>query len=381
MGYASYIIYADDVAAPDVEGYDRALAGLSLGEKIADCQKFNERADAAGISKMLILYMAGGSEISHEVKRIFSWRNRAEKANFLIAQLQSSDTDIVMSSIDLLGVLKEPFTIPYIDAIFNFSDTRLAERIIDALSEMGENVGVATIMKALRSRNKDLLLLAIKRLSRMVEDVSWKVFRPLLQHDAPEIRNEAAFAICIRKSPQSAACLQKAIWSEQDRATKLGMIKHLGTVPGRRLVRPLLYMIVHDKDQKMRLAASRTLDRLQGLLRPGVIYWLRYTPDPAMRAEALFRLGKLGCEVEAHKEFLRRTLRKSQDLQILQACLQALGNIAERTDVDLLIEFLSRDPFTSYNAAFALTKMLRLEDGDRIISIIRSTRSHTTKQI
>ncbi len=375
------MIISDDVAPFDVMAYETALGGLSFSEKISDCRRFSELSDVASISKLLILYVHGDSEITHEVKRNFAWKHKREKADFLTAQLRSSDKVITAGAIELLGVLREPSAVPSLDAIFDVRDTAQAARIIDALCEISEQLSAGIIMKALASRDDELLFLAVSRLSGMVDYVSWKVFRPLLTHANVKIRGEAFFAVCIRKSPDSAGVLLKAIARESDRSAKLLMIKYVSMLPSRRLVRPLLSMVVHDSDQKARLVASRTLDRLQGLLRPSAIYSLRRASDRALRAEVLFRLGKFGSEIEAHKKYLRTTLAKSGDPLIAQACIQALGNIAERSDIDLLMEYLTRDPFTSYNAAIALTKIFRLGDKDRVLSIAKHTKSHITKQI
>lgn len=381
MTFSQHIILSDETARAELQAFEERLASLSLGENIANCQELNELTTETSMAKLLLLALEGGDEIKHEVKRIVAWKHRKTKADFFIAQLPSTSPEIVLLTVGLLGVLKEPAAIPYLDALYLNASLPLAKALIEALSELDGAFGTKTIVAALRSAHRELTLLALTKLCRRVDQIPWKVFQPLLSNADAEIRSEAFFAITIRKNATAARVLLAALHRETERSVSQSMLKHLATVPSTRLIYPLLTIIVHGADQKARLIAGRTLDRLQGTLHPNALYRYRLSKDIAIRTEILFRLGKFGSDSTVHKEYLRRTLQEHQHPLIRQACLQALGAIAERKDVDFLITFLHKDPLTSYNAAMALTKLLRLEDSNRVLLLLHESHSQTIKQI
>ncbi|MFH1830228.1 MAG: HEAT repeat domain-containing protein [Pseudomonadota bacterium] len=381
MGYASHIIYSDPQTRAQAIAYEENLSSLSLGEKLYQCQAQNEEADELSMSKMFLLFLCGEKEVSHEMMRIFPWKNKKSKSSFLIAQFQSEEQAVVFGAIDLIGVLQEPIAIPYLDAIFDIEKTDLCLKIVAVLEQINNPEGATIIIKALGASKKELVLLSIMTLSQWVDSVPWKTFKPLLDNEDKDIRSEAFSAITIRKSRHSAHQLLKSISHEQDAYVKHRMIQQISVIPSNALILPLLKATVHDEDQKTRLIASRTLDRLQGLINPKFLFRLRHASDIATMVEVLFRLGKFGSEIEAHKEYLRNTLKETDNPHIMQACLQALGFIAEHKDIDLLTEYLDKDPMAAYTAAMALTRIWRLDDKERVIEALHRNLTATQKQI
>lgn len=381
MEYASHIIFSKGGMKGDVKSYEISLAARSLGEKLTDCQQFCKNDDEFSISKVLLLFLQGGDEIRHETKRIFAWTHRREKANFLILQLESKNKNVRMAAIDLLGVLEDPIAISHLGSIFNLHNAEISIRIVGALSQIGSPLGLETILKALFSSDKSLLTYSIEKLSRRTDVIPWRVFKKLLSHPDRDVRANAAFAISLRKVPKSAACLLNTLQREKDKKTRRELIQYLGNIPSEKILIHLLRIALQDADQKSRLSASRSLDRLQGILPPKAIFKLRHNADAAVRAEAIFRIGKFGCEIAKYKKFILKTLSSSKDTIVLQSCLLALGHIAERKDADVLIAYLKKDPLLAYCAAMSLTKILRLEDSEGLFKILRENPPSLIKQI
>jgi HEAT repeat protein len=381
MAHSSLIIFSDPAMAANVAVYERELPGKALSEKRIDCQTLCEDPGEASMAKVLLLFALGGGEVQHEVRRTFPWAHRGEKTNFVVQQLQSGDPLVTENAIDLLGVLKERLATPAMAAIFDVRDAHMAACIIRSMSAIGGSIAVGTILKGLTAKDPNLLLLAMQELSLLTEDVPWTVFRPLLTREDPTIRREAAFAICIRKAPQSASLLLAALGRETDRSVRRDLIHDIGMVPSIRFIPPLLEIAVHDNDQKARLMATRALDRLQGLVHSGSLYRFRRVEDVRIRAEVLSRLGKFGSDIEKHKAYLRGLLHTSGDVHIVQACLQALGNIAEREDRELLESFLTGDPVVAYSAALALIRVSRQEDAEHLVEMLVGARAPSLKQV
>lgn len=381
MLHAPLIIFSDPALTARAAAYERELAGKVLSEKLIECQTISDADDELSMAKALLLYALGGEEVAHEVRRVFSWDHREPKANFVVLQLQSGDPLLMLCSVELLGVLKERLASPALASIFDVRHKELAVRIVRSLSAIGGSIAVGTILKALLAKDAELVKLSVEELAPLFEDVPWTVFRPLLTHADPSVRCEAAFAICVRRSIKSAPHLLKALERETDRTARRELIHDLGIVPSTRFLLPLLRIIVHDDDQKARLMATRALDRLQGIVHSGALFRLRNLKDVRIRAEVLSRLGKFGSDIEAHKTYLRSELQKSEDVHIIQACLQALGNIAERDDRDLLRSFLGRDPVVAYAAALSLIRVVRLEDADFLMEVLGESNAPTLRQV
>jgi HEAT repeat protein len=381
MEYAKHIVLDDEHMRDDLVSYERTVSDHTLGDNIYACQSLGERNDEMSLAKLIVLYLSGEKEIEHEIKRIFAWSNRIDKAEFLIKQLSSPERTLQLKSVELIGILKEPLVIPRLKDTFSPDDVEMGKAIIDALGEMEEPIGLKVIASALKATDTDLLMHAIRMLSKMTENISWKVFRRLLSHPDKDVRREAAFSIAIRKEPGSARSIVRTILNEQDRDIKHTVLQYAGMIPGKEILLPLFNMVAHDPDLKTRLIASRTLHRVQGILPLGPLYKLRNHKDPAIRSEVILRLGQYGVEEERLKRYLRDTLIHATDQRIVQSCIQALGYIAEHADVDLLTSYLDKDPLTSYNAALALTRTWRLEDKDRVLEALMNCASSTQRQV
>ena len=381
MPYSTYIETSDPAMREALADYENSIASLALSQKLYDCQKLSEKADETSTLKVLLLFLVCEDEVKHEIKRIVSWNHSLEKARLLVEQLASQRDSVVMGAVEILGALREALAIPPLGIIFDMGKTELAKHIIIALSEIDRPMGSKIMARALQAEHRETVLLAIEKLSDQVEDVPWKSFRKLLHHGDPGIREEAFFAITMRKAANSAPTLLHTIEHEADIVTRRRMIQHLGSVPNARILLPMLDITARDPSQKMRMTASRAIDRLQGILDPDAIFDLRKISDIDIKTEVTFRLGKFGSDRERHKNYLRRTLVETDDMRVRQACIQALGYIADHSDMELLSGFLRNDPVTTYNATMALTRVWRMEDGEKVVDAMLANGSATQKQI
>ncbi len=381
MTFAGNIIFSDPADADKAAAYEASLEERPIGERIKDCQRFAEDTDETSIAKLFLLALTGDQQTIREIRRIVAWKHAKEKARFFIAQLSSQNEKMVIEAVNLLGALKQPFSIPYLGEVLDPEHVELSKAVVSAISEMDEPLGARIIRRALTSPNDELVLLSVRKLSAWIEFAPWKVFAPLVLHKDSDVRTEAAFAIALRKNHRSASFLFEAIRREKVRVARISMIRFVGMIPRGASLMPLLRIAAHDEDQKARLTASRTADRLQGLLKPQRLFRLRYARDMDIRNEVLFRIGKFGSEIERHKGYLRKTLKESKDQKNTQACLMALGFIAEHKDMDLLMNYLSADPLTSYIAALALTRIWRLDDVNVVLKALAESSSSLQRQI
>ncbi len=371
MDYAKHIILKDKGVLDRLISYETQLTKMALSEKIRECQINNEESNEESFSKLIILYLSSEEEIKHEIRRIVSWSHKGDKTQFFIDQFESKEMNIVLTSIRFIGILKDPLAIPYLNQIFSLENIELTKGIVFTLGEIGDPLGIKTVRNALKSSDKGVLVLTIRTLAKWTKEISWKVFKPLLFHDYNEVRSEAAFSIALRKREKSARSVLKALGRETDIKTKYLLLQYAGMIPSRKLLKPMLKIVTKDEDQKARFVASRSLDRVQGLISPREMFRLRNISDSQMRAEVIFRLGKFGTDKERYKNYIRKLLKKTDDQLISQACLQALGFIAEHQDIELLMEYLGKDPMSSYNALMALTKTWRSEDKEDVHQMLR----------
>lgn len=381
MSYADKILTADPSLKRELRDYEESISSLALSQKLYDGQQFNEQFSEANLLKTLLLFLASEDEVRHEVRRIISWKHAREKARLLIEQLASYDEAVVIASIDMLGALRQPMAIGSLGVIFDMRNVELAKHVITSLSQIDHPMGARIISRALAAENREIVILAVDELADKVEDMPWKTFRNLLGHEDREIREKAFFAITMRKNSRSARTLLKALEREKDAMTRRSMVQHVGSVPSARLLSPLLETCVRDPSQKMRLTASRTVDRLQGILDPKFLFRLRHTRDMDIKVEVAFRLGKFGSDREKIKDYLRKTLMRGEDMRMKQACIVALGYIADHDDVGLISRYLKEDPVTTYNATMALTRIWRMEDGEKLVKALMESESATQKQI
>lgn len=379
----SHIVFSEGYGkgVEELKAYEASMLRLSLSEKLGECQSLCDSSGEIDIAKVFLLFLIGGDEVNHEVKRIFSWEHQRSKLSFLTAQMSSKNSTVVCGAIDLLGILGDPTAISFLESRFDLGDVEIAKHIVAALSKIAHPLGMRAVLLALKSSDKSLLMDALGHLSRRVDIIPWKAFRNLLKHEAGDVRAKAAFAISLRKAPQSGARLFRTLAREKNPIYRRQIIGCLGNVPSKKFIWPLLSIIATDSDHKARLIASRALDRLQGMLSADVLYKFRDSSNLAVRYDVLFRLGKFGSQVVKHKEYIRYTLIHSTDSHAMQACILALGHIAERQDIDLLRSYLFQDPLIAYSAAIALTKILRLEDASLVLEILKGKLSPVVRQI
>lgn len=383
MTFCSSLIVEDRSILNTLETFERDVGGLLLGEKISLIQSLNEKTGVEDIAKIFLLFITSEKEIRLEIRRILSWHQDTQKVQFIVQQFKSLDRTIFLSSIELAGAMRTPLSIPYLANIFDITDVERCVLIIDALDEINSEAGIGIVNKALLSTNDELLIRAIKSLSKWPDEVGWKVFVPYLSHKNPEIRNESAFSISLHRDKKSAGTLLTTINQEKDRNTRNDIIRYIGLVPNKKILIPLLTVSASDPDQKARLVASRALDRVQGIIGPKPFFRLRKHSNINIRSEVIFRLGKFGAEHQQHKKYLRKILKakKSSDFLLVQSSIQALGYISDRTDISTLVPLIYEDTITSYNATMALIRIWRMEDKDQVIEILNEDISPVLKQI
>jgi len=381
MNYASNIVLTNKALRAELISFEEEMSTKTLGDRIYTCQNINESTDELSLAKLFALYLSGERDVTNEIHRIFALAHPTEKALFLVKQLHAANRDIVFGALDLIRLLKQRLTIPYMQEIFDLEDVELSKNIIAALGSMVGPIAVKMIVSALQTTDEGLLHFTIQVLSRRSHDVGWHTFKKLLTHENKKIRQEAAFAIAVRRNKKSAASIAQAIENETDRETKHALITYSGMIPGKQLLVTLLNMVTHDQDNKSRLLASRALYRIQGTLPSQDFFRLRNTDDPKIRAEVISRLGQFGIEEDKQKLFVREELAKATTLNIVQACVQSLGYTSESSDVDILMEYLKRDPLTGYNAALALTHLWRSQDSGRVLEALKISTSSTQRQI
>ena len=366
-----HIILTDKSIFEQLEGFEKEFFQLTIGEKIYQCQSLNDQYDELNLAKLFLVYLVEEQAIKFEIKRILSWSHKKEKANFFINQLSSPDTDVLIIAIELLGILGDPLAIPFLNEIFSINDIPICKAIIQAFGRINDPFSAKTIRKALKSKDPTLVLKAVEVLSQWIYQVPWKTFIKLLYNNNKNIKLEAAHAISLRRPKKAARHFLKIIKKEKDTDTRYELIKISGLIPNPKLMKTLLKIITQDKDQKARLIASRSLDRLQSVLKHDDLFKLRKTSDKHIKAEIIFRLGKFGSDDDAHKKYLRKMLLKSKDQTIIQASLQALGHIADHQDLEVITQFIFKDPSSSYNALVALSKTWRQEDNDTVYLLLK----------
>ncbi|MBT3182011.1 MAG: hypothetical protein HN337_05820 [Deltaproteobacteria bacterium] len=356
----------------ELEQFESSLPSISFGKKLSLVQTFADSPDELDFLKTLVMYIECEQQIKNEILRIVHWRYRAAKARFYSSLLRTKKQEVVLAAIDLITPLKESLIVPIFESHFNLNDIAMSKKMVLAVRETGDPLGINILKECLKSENSDLVILAITTLANWHGEISWKIFRPFLYHPDKRVRIEAGFGMVFRKDKGCACCMIRALKNEKDDEVRYNLIRYAGMIPNGRVIKPLLLIAIHDDDQRARLEASRTLDRLQGVLDAKHFYNIRRHRDIKIRAEIIRRLGKFGTENTRYKKFIRNTLLKSKDDLITQACIQSLGYIADSSDAKLLSSFLEKSPMSSYNALLALTKTWDDENSEEIYGMLKS---------
>lgn len=361
--------------------FEKTVENLSLVEKIRASQSLLETTSEENLLKILLLYVLGENEIKQEIERTIAWKDKNERAKLLISQLSSESDEIVLPTIALLGLLKEPVAIPYFRGILDAKNVSLCRAIATALERIGDADGMKLLTTLFSSSDAGLVAMATNILSDWKDEVNWKTFRPLLDHPDPGVRKEAVFAIAVRKKTASIGKIIRTIQKEKDADVHRTMIQHAGIIPSGKLIPFLLNIVAHDPDHKSKLNAARTLDRLQGIVPEKWLFRYRNSTDIDIRSDVLFRIGKFGTQSGTAKDYLRRTLVKTKDMRIRNACINAMGHISDHQDAALIMKYTLLDVITSYNAVMALIRIWRLEDKGYVIALLNSDLYATQKQI
>lgn len=365
----------------DLADFMQKLVSSSPAKMLELYRELNGKNDELSILKLFALYLQRNNEILKEFKRTFAGKNSDIKVNFIISQFSSRNRDVILASIEIAGILKTPLVMPYLQNIRIKGDADICNRIIEVALGVDDDYSAKILRCTMTSGNITLAKRSLDALSKRINSVPWEAFKPLLSHSDREIRLAAAFAIALRRAKASARTIIKAIAAEKLRDARLVLIRYAGMIPSRSMLIRLLDISVHDDDMKARLAATRTIDRLQGVIEPEELYSLRSSSDEMIRAEVLFRIGKFGSFAPSHKRYLRDTLKNSRSPIIRHACIMAMGYISEHRDMEFLESFLEADPATSYNATLALTRIWRLGDENNILHILKESHSATQRQI
>jgi len=370
MSSFSNIILTNSSTRELLDKFETKLEKMNLSERILEAHKFNNIKDELGIAHLLLIYLIGPNEIQKEIKRIIAWKHVKDKAVFLVEQLENTDTNTVLSSVELLGALGDKYCLTYLYNIFDLKNDKLTKIVMQTLAKLDDPSSLKYFYMALTSQSREIIIDAIDILTHKVSHVPWHIFKPLLYHTDSEIVSMASFAIALRKKPKSAPLLLDIIETTDNKALRRNIIRYFGIIPTKKSILPLLRIITKDNDQKARLEGSRALDRLQGAIGNKPFFKLRNISDQAMRAQIIYRIGKFGSDNKQHKKYLRGLLAKEKEPIVIQACLESFGYIADRTDFERLNAFLTNEsPVLSYTALSSLTKTWRLQDRESAIKV------------
>ncbi len=382
------------------------LALAELGQRLAGAERPRPRIDDAAMAGLVQALLEGSLGVQRAAAQILGWSGRPEAVRPLalaLADHQLRDAaiagflDMGLGALDRLAALAPVLApdlraevyglLPRLGARGEDLRSRLEVALRDlspdaaavaatALGDLGDTAAIPALLEAL-GRDAGVARAAATALSQIGRKQP-EALRTAAQKRGMD-RPEAALLCRVLGSlaDLADATLLRAGLGAESAAVRQAAAAAIGELPADANLDSALLFALADEAPSVRAQAARSLGRRRAVTAVATLEAATADPEPQVRSAASKALGACilataGTQRASGLEVLRR-LAQHEDPVVAAPCLEQLGRLGEKADLELLAAALGREDAETIKAALrglggrvdAIPAMVKLLDDAR----------------
>jgi HEAT repeat protein len=286
----------------------------------------------------------------------------------LLSCLALNDPDLVALSLQLLVKLTGA---THVDSFMKFAenkDTIIRAAAIEALVKTGAKKVIGTINEALEDQDPLVRAQAATAVGTMHSPRSIDLLGKLLQDSNLSVRRSAAQSAAKIEELELGDAIVSALKVETDHLVIEYLLEALNKNGGNNAY-SLLVQFVEGTDSELRELALKALRKLK--LQESVPVFTRLLDDkhPHIRKQAVEQLALLKTNGAIPR--LKQMVKADTDEHVRGACARALGDLQDKTSLDLLEAALEDHAIVRFQAVIALGKLGHQAAGPVLLELLR----------
>ena len=286
----------------------------------------------------------------------------------LLSCLALNDPDLVAFSLQLLVKLTGA---THVDSFMSFAENKdsiIRAAAIEALVKTGAKKVIGTINEALEDQDPLVRAQAANAVGTMHSPRSIDLLGKLLQDPNLSVRRSAAQSAAKIDELDLGDAIVAALNVETDHLVIEYLLEALNKNGGKNAY-SLLVQFVEGTDSELREIALKALKRLK--LQDSVPVFTRLLDDkhPHIRKQAIEQLALLKFNGAIPR--LKQMVKADTDEHVRGACARALGDLQDKTSLDLLEAALEDHPVVRFQAVMALGKLGNQAAGPVLLDLLR----------
>jgi HEAT repeat protein len=286
----------------------------------------------------------------------------------LLACLKLDDPDLVAFSVQLLVKLTGA---THVETFLSFAENTepvIRAAAIEALVKTGAKKVIGTINEALEDKDPLVRAQAATAVATMHSPRSIDLLGKLLLDSSLTVRRSAALSAAKIEEPDLGDAIVAALSTETDHLAIEYLLEALNKNGGKNAY-SLLVQFVEGSDTELREIALKALRKLK--LQESVPVFTRLLDDkhPHIRKQAIDQLALL--KVNGAIPRLKQMVKADTDEHVRGACARALGDLQDKTSLDLLETALEDHAVVRFQAVLALGKIGNTAAGPSLLALLR----------
>ena len=286
----------------------------------------------------------------------------------ILSSLALNDPDLVGFSIQLLVKLTGD---THVDSFLSFAENPepvIRAAAIEALVKTGAKKVIGTINVALEDQDPLVRAQAATAVGTLHSPRSIDLLGKLLLDSNLSVRRSAAQSAAKIEEPDLGDAIVAALKVETDHLVIEYLLEALNKNGGKNAY-SLLVQFVEGTDSELREIALKALRKLK--LQESVPVFTRLLDDkqPHIRKQAIEQLALLKSNGAIPR--LKQMVKADTDEHVRGACARALGDLQDRTSLDLLEAALEDHAVVRFQAVLALGKIGNTAAGPSLLALLR----------
>jgi HEAT repeat protein len=288
----------------------------------------------------------------------------------LLACLKLDDPDLMAFSIQLLVKLTGA---THVDTFLSFAENTepvIRAAAIEALVKTGSKKVIGTINEALEDKDPLVRAQAATAVATMHSPRSIDLLGKLLLDSSLTVRRSAAQSAAKIEEPDLGDAIVAALSTETDHLVIEYLLEALNKNGGKNAY-SLLVQFVEGSDTELREIALKALRKLK--LQESAPVFTRLLDDkhPHIRKQAIDQLALL--KVNGAIPRLKQMVKADTDEHVRGACARALGDLQDKTSLDLLEAALEDHAVVRFQAVLALGKIGNSAAAPSLLALLKDS--------
>jgi HEAT repeat protein len=288
----------------------------------------------------------------------------------LLACLKLDDPDLVAFSVQLLVKLTGA---THVETFLSFAENTepvIRAAAIEALVKTGSKKVIGTINEALEDKDPLVRAQAATAVATMHSPRSIDLLGKLLLDSSLTVRRSAALSAAKIEEPDLGDAIVAALSTETDHLAIEYLLEALNKNGGKNAY-SLLVQFVEGSDTELREIALKALRKLK--LQESVPVFTRLLDDkhPHIRKQAIDQLALL--KVNGAIPRLKQMVKADTDEHVRGACARALGDLQDKTSLDLLEAALEDHAVVRFQAVLALGKIGNSAAAPSLLALLKDS--------